>query len=136
VGMDLVDISLEDCSGKSIVLNIFPSIDTPTCALSVRTFNEKASVARGAGVLCVSMDLPFAAARFCGAEGLSHVVPASAFRNPEFGIDYGLTMVDGPLKGLFARAVIVANPTGEIVHVQLVPEIAQEPDYEAALSVL
>jgi len=136
VGMDLVDISLEDCSGKSIVLNIFPSIDTPTCALSVRTFNEKASVTRDAGVLCVSMDLPFAAARFCGAEGLSHVVPASAFRNHEFGIDYGLTMVDGPLKGLFARAVIVANAAGEVVHVQLVPEISQEPDYAAALNAL
>ena len=136
VGMDLVDISLEDCFDKSIVLNIFPSIDTPTCATSVRTFNEKASKVKGAGVLCVSMDLPFAAARFCGAEGLTHVVPASAFRNPEFGKDYGLTMVDGPLKGLFARAVIVAKAGGEIIHVQLVPEVSQEPDYAAALNAL
>jgi thiol peroxidase len=136
VGTDLGEISLDGFSKKSLVLNVFPSIDTPTCAMSVRTFNQKASAAKGAVVFCISMDLPFAAARFCGAEGLSGVVPASAFRSPEFGKDYGLTMVDGPLKGLLARAVIVANADGEIVHVQLVSEIAQEPDYASALNAL
>jgi len=136
VGADLCEISLEDCLHRCLVLNIFPSIDTKVCATSVRTFNKMASEAKGAEVLCISMDLPFAAARFCGAEGLTHVVPASAFRSPEFGKDYGLTMVDGPLKGLLARAVIVANADGKIIHVQLVPEIAEEPDYESALKVL
>ena len=136
VKTDLAEIALADLKGRQAVLNIFPSIDTPTCALSVRTFNAKASLAKGAKVLCISQDLPFAAARFCGAEGLSDVIPASAFRSPEFGRDFGVALVDGPLKGLLARAVIVVDAEGRVAYAQLVPEIGNEPDYEAALAAL
>jgi thiol peroxidase len=133
---DLSDVTLADCKGQRVVLNIFPSIDTPTCATSVRTFNAKASQAPNTVVLCVSEDLPFAAGRFCAAEGLENVVPASAFRSPEFGRAYGVTLVDGPLRGLLARAVVVLDETGKVVHTELVPEIAQEPDYASALAAL
>jgi thiol peroxidase len=133
---DLSEVSLADYKGQRVVLNIFPSIDTPTCATSVRTFNAQASKAPNTVVLCISVDLPFAAGRFCAAEGLDNVVPASAFRSPEFGKSYGVTITDGPLRGLLARSVVVLDETGKVVHTELVPEIAHEPDYAAALAVL
>lgn len=133
---DLSETTLADHKGKRVVLNIFPSIDTPTCATSVRTFNAKASGLANTVVLCISQDLPFAAGRFCAAEGLENVVPASAFRSPEFGQAYGVTVVDGPLRGLLARSVVVLDETGKVTHAQLVPEITVEPDYAAALAVL
>jgi len=136
VKSDLTETTKADIAGQKAVLNIFPSIDTPTCAMSVRAFNAKASQAKGAVVLCISQDLPFAAGRFCGAEGLTNVIPASAFRSPEFGRDFGVTLVDGPLKGLLARAVIVVDAKGTVLHSQLIPEITQEPNYEAALKAL
>lgn len=136
VKTDLGEATLKDFAGKRVVLNIFPSLDTPTCATSVRTFNKRASEAPNTVVLCISADLPFAAARFCTTEGLANVVPASTFRTPEFGQAYGLTLVDGPLKGLLARAVVVVDEKGAVKHTELVPEIANEPNYDAALAVL
>jgi thioredoxin-dependent peroxiredoxin len=136
VRTDLSEVTGKELSGQRVVLNIFPSLDTPTCAASVRKFNARANEKPNTTILCVSMDLPFAQKRFCGAEGLDNVVPASAFRNAEFGQAYGVALVDGPLKGLLARAVVVVNEAGKIVHTELVPEIAQEPDYNAALAVL
>lgn len=135
VKTDLSPATSADFSGKRVVLNIFPSVDTPTCAQSVRQFNQQASTMDNTAVVCVSMDLPFALARFCGAEGLQNVVPASAFRS-SFASDYGVKMVDGPLAGLTARAVVVLNEQGEVLHTELVSEIANEPDYDAALAVL
>ena len=131
-GTDLGSDSNDQFSGKSVVLNIFPSIDTPVCATSVRTFNERAA-AGGASVLCVSKDLPFAQARFCGAEGIENVKTGSAFRD-SFGENYGVSIVDGPMAGLLARAVVVIDADGNVAYTELVPEIAQEPDYDAALS--
>lgn len=136
VGGDLKDIRLSDYAGKRVVLNIFPSIDTGVCAASVRKFNKEANELPNTLILCVSMDLPFASARFCAAEGLENVVPASAFRSPAFAKDYGVEMVDGPLKGLLARAVVVIDGKGEIVYEQLVNQIVDEPDYAAVLKVL
>jgi thiol peroxidase len=133
---DLSEISAETFKGQRIVLNIFPSIDTPTCATSVRKFNAQASDAPNTVVLCVSADLPFAAGRFCSAEGLDKVVPASVFRNPGFGTAYGVTLSDGPLAGLLARSVVVLDPAGKVLHAELVPEIANEPDYAKALKAL
>lgn len=135
VKQDLSETSLADYKGKRLVLNIFPSIDTGVCAISVRTFNEKAAALENTVVLCVSMDLPFAQARFCAAEGIKNVVTASAFRSA-FGEHYGVTLIDGPLAGLFARAVVVMNEAGKVIYTELVPEIAQEPDYDQALAVL
>ncbi len=132
---DLSEVSSEELSGKRVVLNIFPSVDTPTCAQSVRQFNQQASELDNTVVVCTSMDLPFALARFCGAEGLQNVVPASAFRS-DFANDYGVTLTDGPLRGLTARAVVVINENGQVVYHQLVSEIADEPDYDAALAAL
>ncbi|MBX3461771.1 MAG: thiol peroxidase [Planctomycetes bacterium] len=132
VKTDLAPIGKSDLAGKKVVLNIFPSIDTAVCATSVRRFHEQAAALPNTVVLCVSRDLPFAMKRFCGAEGLDRVVPASWFRGPDFGRDYGVTMVDGPLAGLFARAVVVLDGSGKVVHAELVPEIAQEPDYARA----
>ena len=136
VDKDLKEISLQDFAGRKVVLNIFPSVDTPTCAMSVRRFNAEIGKRENAVAVCASMDLPFAHARFCGAEGLERVVSASAFRNPEFGDQYGVRLTDGPLEGLFARAVVVIDTDGRVVYTQLVPEIADEPDYEAALEAL
>jgi thiol peroxidase len=133
---DLGEATLKDFSGRRVVLNIFPSLDTPTCATSVRTFNARASKTPNTVVLCISADLPFAAKRFCSTEGLENVVPASCFRNAEFGAAYGVTLVDGPLKGLLARAVVVVDDKGKVLHTELVPEIANEPNYDAALAVL
>lgn len=135
-GSDLGAVAAGDFSGQRLILNIFPSVDTPTCASSVRTFNEKASSMDNTSVLCVSADLPFAQGRFCGAEGLENVKTASTFRNPEFMADYGVGMVDGPLSGLCARAVVVVDESGSVVHTELVPEIADEPDYDAAIAAL
>ena len=135
-GNDLSSVSSADLAGQRVVLNIFPSVDTPTCATSVRTFNERASALENTAVLCVSADLPFAQGRFCGAEGISNVQTVSTFKSPEFMSDYGVGMVDGPLSGLCARAVVVMNESGEVVHSQLVGEIADEPDYDAAIGAL
>lgn len=136
VGGDLKEITLDQFKGMRVVLNIFPSIDTGVCAASVRRFNKDANEMPNTVVLCVSEDLPFAAARFCAAEGLNNVIPASAFRSPKFAEDYGVMMVDGPLKGLLARAVVVINEKGDVIYRQLVEQITDEPDYKAALEVL
>ncbi len=133
---DLSTASLSDFSGKKVVLNIFPSIDTGTCAQSVRTFNEKASKLENTIVLCISRDLPFAQKRFCGAEGLENVVNLSDFKSGEFGKNYGLEITDGPLAGLHSRVVIVLDENRTILHAEQVDEIADEPNYEAALAVL
>ncbi len=133
---DLSLISNSDLAGKKVVLNIFPSVDTPTCATSVRKFNAAASTLENTVVLCVSADLPFAQGRFCGAEGLANVVTASSFRSPAFGADYGVTMTDTVLQGLLARAVVVLDESGKVVHTELVSEIAHEPNYDAALEAL
>jgi thiol peroxidase len=126
---ELAEISLKDFAGKRIVLNIFPSIDTGVCALSVRKFNEWAASQENTVVLCVSEDLPFAAGRFCGAEGLQNVITASDFRYKKFGIDYGVLMTDGVLCGLLARSVVAIDENGKVVYTELVPEITQEPNY-------
>ena len=133
-GTDLGPVSNEQFQGKPLLLNIFPSIDTPVCATSVRTFNERAA-ASGATVVNVSNDLPFAQKRFCGAEGIENATTASAFRD-SFGTDYGITITDGPMAGLLGRAVVVIGADGNVAYTELVPEIAQEPDYEAALAAL
>ncbi|WP_133011940.1 thiol peroxidase [Marinomonas flavescens] len=135
VKTDLSLVSLSDYQGAKLVLNIFPSIDTPTCATSVRKFNESAASLKGVNVLCVSADLPFAAARFCGAEGIDHVDTGSSFRS-SFGDDYGLTFSTGPLVGLLSRAVVVLDENGKVLHTEQVAEIADEPNYDAALAVL
>ncbi len=136
VSKDLADVSLANFAGKRKVLNIFPSVDTPTCAASVRHFNESASKLDNAVVLCISADLPFAQARFCGAEGLDNVVSLSMMRGHQFLKDYGVAIAEGPLAGLAARAVVVLDAHDKVIHAQLVDEIAHEPDYEAALKVL
>jgi thiol peroxidase len=118
------------------VLNIFPSIDTPTCALSVRRFNQEAAAKPNTTVLCISMDLPFAQSRFCGAEGIKNVRMLSAFRAPAFGRDYGVLITDSVLAGLLARAIVVIDPEGIIRHTELVSEIANEPNYAAALAAI
>ncbi len=133
-GADLKDVSLADFAGRHLILNIFPSVDTPVCAASVRRFNEAASRLENTSVLCVSRDLPFAQGRFCAAEGINGVQCASSMRDDSFGDAYGVRLVDGPLAGLFARAVVVLGADGTVLHAQLVPEITQEPDYEDALS--
>lgn len=132
---ELGDKKLSDYQGKRLVLNIFPSIDTDVCAASVRRFNELAASRDNLQVLCISEDLPFAQARFCGAEGIDNVDTLSTFRS-DFGQKYGVELADGPMKGLTARAVIVADENGKVVHSQLVEEITEEPDYEAAMNAL
>ncbi|GKX58109.1 putative thiol peroxidase [Leminorella grimontii] len=133
---DLSDVSLSAYKGKRKILNIFPSIDTGVCATSVRTFNKRAGEANNTVVLCISADLPFAQSRFCGAEGLSNVVTLSAFRSPDFKQDYGVEVLDGPLKGLTARAVVVLDENDSVLYSELVKEISTEPDYDAALAAL
>jgi thiol peroxidase len=133
---DLSPITLADYEGSRLVLNIFPSIDTPTCAKSVRQFNQSAAAMPNTKVLCVSADLPFALGRFCGAEGIENVETASVYRSPEFGRDYGIYMAEGRLAGLLARAIVVIDESGKVIHTELVPEIAQEPDYEAVVAAL
>ncbi len=136
VGKDLAEITLASFAGKRKILNVFPSIDTPTCAMSVRQFNAKASGLPNTVVLCISADLPFAQARFCGAEGLDNVVTLSTLRGREFLEAYGVAIASGPLAGLAARAVVVLDENNRVIHSELVPEIKQEPDYTAALAVL
>ena len=132
--VDLAPIAKKDLLGKNIVLNIFPSIDTGVCATSVKKFNTEAAKLPNTVVLCVSKDLPFAMKRFCGAEGIDKVQTASWYKGQDFGKDYGVTMTDGPLAGLFARAVVVIDKTGRVTHSELVPEIAQEPNYAQAIA--
>jgi thioredoxin-dependent peroxiredoxin len=133
---DLSETSLEDYKGKRIVLNIFPSIDTQVCATSVRRFNVEASKLENSVVLCVSADLPFAHERFCGAEGIEDVLSLSCFRSETFGTDYGVKITSGPLTGLLSRAVVIVDESGKVIYTEQVPEITQEPNYEAALAVL
>ncbi len=134
-GPDLGEVSSEEFRGSPLVLNIFPSVDTGVCASSVRAFNERAAGLDGVTVLNVSMDLPFAQARFCGAEGIENARTASAFRS-SFGNDFGVTIVDGPMAGLLSRAVLVLDADGKVTYTQQVPDLSQEPDYDAALSAL
>jgi thiol peroxidase len=136
VGPDLSELSLSGFSGKKVVLNIFPSIDTGTCAMSVRRFNEAASKLSNTVVVCVSADLPFAAARFCGAEGIENVKTGSVFRSPDFGKNYGVTITTGPLSGLLSRSVVVIDENGKVIYTEQVKETTEEPNYEAALKVL
>ncbi|MBF6029548.1 thiol peroxidase [Pseudomonas sp. P115] len=133
---DLSDATLATFAGKRKVLNIFPSVDTPTCATSVRKFNAQANEVANTVVLCISSDLPFAQARFCGSEGLENVKNLSDFRSAAFSQDYGVDIVDGPLRSLTARAVVVLDENNNVLHSELVSEIAHEPNYEAALAVL
>lgn len=130
---DLSDKSLGDFKGKNVILNIFPSVNTSVCSMSVRKFNEDAADLSNTVVLCISKDLPFAQAQFCGAEGIKNVVMLSDFRT-DFGHEYGVQIADGPLKGLLSRAVVVINPDGKIVYEEQVPEITHEPNYDAALA--
>lgn len=133
---DLSEISLSSLRGKKVVLNIFPSVDTGVCAASVRRFNKEASTLPNTVVVCISRDLPFAAGRFCAAEGLSNVVTASEFRDQDFAKAYGVLLTDSVLAGLHARSVVVVDENGVVKHTELVAEITQEPNYEAALKAL
>jgi len=135
VKTDLSEVGLADYAGSRLVLNIFPSVDTGTCANSVRTFNSKASGLSNTKVLCVSADLPFALGRFCGAEGIENVEPASSFR-ASFADDYGVGIKTGPLAGLLSRAVVVIDEAGKVIYTEQVAETVDEPNYEAALAVL
>ncbi|MHB8973343.1 MAG: thiol peroxidase [Pirellulaceae bacterium] len=135
-GADLADVKISSFLGSNVVLNIFPSVDTGVCAASVRRFNAAAASLKNAKILCISRDLPFAQKRFCGAEGIANVTMLSEMRGESFGTAYGVRMVDGPLAGLLARAVVVIDATGKVAYSQLVPEIAEEPDYDAALNCL
>ncbi len=135
-GNSLQDVKLSDYKGKRVVLNVFPSLDTPVCAMSVRKFNQEASKLDNTQIVCISMDLPFAQGRFCTVEGIDKLVVASAFRAGDFVKNYGLEMVDGPLAGLLARAVIVVDENGKVIFSDLVEEVTDEPDYKAAISVL
>ena len=136
VGGDLSDVTLASLAGKRKVLNIFPSVDTPTCATSVRKFNAETSNLANTVVLCISADLPFAQARFCGAEGLQNVVNLSTMRGSEFLANYGVAIANGPLAGVAARAVVVLDENDKVLHSELVAEIGSEPNYEAATAVL
>lgn len=136
VKTDLSETDLNAYNGKKRILNIFPSIDTGTCATSVRTFNKKAADLENTVVLCISADLPFAQTRFCGAEGIEGVEMLSQFRHPEFANDLGITFENGPLKGLDARTIIVLDEEGKVTHTELVPIVGDEPNYDAALAAL
>lgn len=136
VKTNLEETDLKDYRGKTVVLNIFPSVDTGVCAASVRKFNSEASKKKETAVICVSADLPFAHKRFCEAEGLQNVIPVSTFRSPDFGKNYGQTITSGPLAGLLARAVVVISPEGKVKYTEQVPEIGQEPNYQAALDAI
>jgi thiol peroxidase len=133
---DLSDVKISNFAGSKVVLNVFPSVDTSVCAASVRKFNEMATSLDNTKVLCISRDLPFAQKRFCGAEGIDNVTMLSEMRDDSFGKAYGLRMTDGPLAGLFARAVVVVDAAGNVAYSQLVPEITEEPDYGAVLDCL
>ncbi|MCB0459602.1 MAG: thiol peroxidase [Flavobacteriaceae bacterium] len=133
---DLSESSLSEYKGSKVILNIFPSIDTGTCAASVRQFNKEAAELDNTKVLCISRDLPFAQARFCGAEGIANVINLSDFRTGSFGKDYGLQIVDGPLNGLLSRSVVVLDESGKVIYTEQVLEIVDEPNYKAALEAL
>jgi thioredoxin-dependent peroxiredoxin len=133
---DLSDASLKDYLGKKVVLNIFPSLDTPVCAASVRRFNAEASKLDNTVVLCISRDLPFAQGRFCAAEGLNNVITASEYKDSSFSEAYGVRIQDGPLAGLLSRAVVVVDEIGKVKYTEQVPEIVHEPDYAKALAAL
>ena len=135
-GADLKEVSLKDYAGKRKVLNIVPSLDTPVCQTSTRTFNQRATGLGDAVVLVISADLPFASKRFCTTEGLDNVVTLSTFRNRDFHSKLGVDVTDGPLKGLTARAVVVLDENDKVLHSELVPEIKEEPKYDAALAAL
>lgn len=135
-GNDFADMNLSQFNGKRLVLNIFPSIDTGICAISTRRFNEEAQALDNTVVVCVSKDLPFAYTRFCGAEGLENVISGSEFKDTSFSDAYGVCMQEGPLAGLMSRAVVVVDTDGKVIYTEQVPEIAQEPDYAAALASL
>jgi thiol peroxidase len=136
VKTDMTTVSLRDLAGQKLILNIFPSIDTSTCAASVRRFNQEAAVLANTKVLCISRDLPFAQRRFCGAEGLDNVENLSDFKDGSFGKDYGVELLEGRLAGLHARAIVVIDENGKITYTELVPNISDEPDYNAALAAL
>ena len=136
VKTDLAEVTLADYKGKTVVLNIFPSIDTPVCAASVRSFNKMAGETENTVVLCISADLPFAHSRFCETDGLKNVESLSVFRSPAFGKEYGVTITTGPVAGLLSRAIVVLDTEGKVIYTEQVPEIAQEPNYEAALAAL
>jgi thiol peroxidase len=136
VQTDMTSTTLNDFRGKKLVLNIFPSVDTGVCATSIRTFNEKAAALENTSVLCISRDLPFAQARFCGAEGLDNVVSLSDFKDGSFGRDYGVMIEDSAFAQLHARAIVVIDEKGKVVYTEQVPEVGQEPNYEAALNSL
>ena len=136
VKTDLSEAGPADFAGKRLVLNIFPSLDTPVCAASVRRFNQEAASLDNTVVLCISADLPFAHSRFCEVEGLKNVISLSVFRSPEFGRDYGVTLASGPLKGLLSRAIVIIDADGIVRYTEQVAEIVEEPDYSAALTAL
>jgi thiol peroxidase len=135
-GTDLGEVSLKQFKGQKVILNIFPSLDTSICATSVRKFNAQASAYPNTVVICISKDLPFAHKRFCSTEGLDKVISASQYKDEAFGKTYGVLMTDGGMAGLFSRAVVVVDEQGIVKYTEQVPEIAQEPDYEAALKAL
>jgi len=135
VKTDLSEVSLKDFAGSRLILNIFPSVDTGVCATSIRTFNKKASELKNTKILCVSADLPFAAARFCGAEGIENVTTGSSFRS-DFGNNYGASFVSGPLTGLLSRSVVVIDEQGKVLYTEQVAETTEEPDYAGAAAVL
>lgn len=136
IASDLSTKTLKDFEGKNLVLNIFPSVDTGTCASSVRNFNKSASTLDNTSVLCISRDLPFAQSRFCGAEGIENVFMLSDFNTAQFGKDYGLNIVDGPLSGLHSRCIVVINAAGNVVYTEQIAETIEEPNYELALASL
>ncbi len=133
---DLSEVALSDYKGRKVVLNIFPSLDTSVCASSVRHFNEKVGNLENTVLISISKDLPFAHGRFCSTEGLKNVVPASGFRDDKFGADYGVELIDGPLKGLYSRAVVVLDEAGRVKYTEQVPEITEEPDYDKAMEIV
>lgn len=135
-GKNLEELSSVDLEGKRVLMDIFPSLDTPICAQSVRSFNELSADLADTVLLCISMDLPFAQAQFCAAEHLERVVMLSTFRHPEFGADFGLTIMAGPLRGLLARAVVALDENGVVLYTELVPELGEEPDYDTALDAI
>lgn len=136
VNTDLETKTLKDFAGKNIILNIFPSVDTGVCAASVRAFNQKAATLENTKVLCISKDLPFAQKRFCGAEGLENVINLSDFRDGQFGKNYQVTITDGPMQGLLSRAIVILNSEGKVIYTEQVAEIADEPDYDAAMAAI
>jgi thiol peroxidase len=133
---DMSPLKLSDLKGSRVILNIFPSVDTNTCATSVRTFNQRASAVDNTKIVCVSRDLPFAQKRFCGAEGIDNVITVSDFATGDFGKNYGLEITDGPFQSLHARAIVVLDENGVVKHTELVSEVANEPNYDAAIAAL